>query len=141
MLSSKLKTFRLCLFILSGLTLKKSKEVPMLGVKLELQLLVYTTVTVMWDKTCICNLQHSSWQHQVPNTLSKAKDQTRILKDASQFHFLCATRELLRTLVWERTAKDGRCQGRENSFLWRSWKDLEAGLEHVEAQSPKRRLC
>ena len=53
-------------------------EVPSLvGVKLELQLLTYTTVTATWDLSHICDLHHSSEQCQILNLLSEAKDQTR----------------------------------------------------------------
>ena len=37
-------------------------EIPRLGVKSELQLLVYTTVTAMWDPGRVCDLHHSSQQ-------------------------------------------------------------------------------
>ena len=59
-------------------------EVPRLGVELELQLLAYITARAMQDLSFICNLHHSSWQHQILNTLSKARDQTHILMDPSQ---------------------------------------------------------
>ena len=56
-------------------------EVPRLGVKLELQLLAYTTATA----TARLDLSHI-WQpvlqqHQIINPLSKARDQTHILID------------------------------------------------------------
>ena len=56
-------------------------EVPRLGVKLELewQLLVYATGTATPDLSHVCNLHHSSWQHQILKPLSKAEDQTRDL--------------------------------------------------------------
>ena len=59
-------------------------EVPILGVKLELQLLAYATATAMQELSCICNLHHSSRQPQILNPLSKARDQTSNLIDASQ---------------------------------------------------------
>ena len=59
-------------------------EVPRLGVELELQLLAYTTATAMWDPSCICDLYLSSWQSQILNSLSEARDQTHILMDTSQ---------------------------------------------------------
>jgi len=49
-------------------------EVPRLGVELELKLLAYTTAPEMWDLSHTCDLYHSSWQHQVLNPLSKARD-------------------------------------------------------------------
>ena len=66
-------------------------EVPRLGVELELQLLAYATVTAMPDLSYLCNRHHGSWQCQIPDPLSEAKDQTQILMDASQIRFCCAT--------------------------------------------------
>ena len=58
-------------------------EVPKLGVKLELQLLAYTTTTAtaMPDPSHIYYLHCSLWQRQILNPLSEARDQTRILMD------------------------------------------------------------
>ena len=61
-------------------------EVPTLGIKSELQLLAYTTATAAWDPSHVCNLHHSSWQCWIPNPLSKTRDWTCILMDASQVH-------------------------------------------------------
>ena len=58
-------------------------EIPRLGVELELQLPAYTTATATLDLSCICDLLHSSWQHQIPNPQSEARDRTHILMDAS----------------------------------------------------------
>ena len=69
-------------------------EVPRLVVELELLLLAYTTATATSDLSCICNLHHSSWQHQILNPLSGAKDPTRILMDTSWFVTAEPRREL-----------------------------------------------
>ena len=61
-------------------------EVPRLGVELEQQLPAYTTATAMWDLSLSCDLHRSSRQHQIPAPLSKARDRTRILMDASEVH-------------------------------------------------------
>ena len=65
-------------------------EIPRLGVKSELQLLAYATATAAatatWVPSCVCNLHHSSWQRCILNSLSEARDQTRILMDSSQVH-------------------------------------------------------
>ena len=66
-------------------------EVPRLGVKSELQLEAYTTATATQDPSCICNLYHSSRQHQIPNPLSEARDPTRNLVVPSRIRFHCAT--------------------------------------------------
>ena len=65
-------------------------EVLRLGVKLELQLLVYATATATAtrDLSHVCELHHSSWQCQIPNLLSEARDQTHILMNISQ---ICST--------------------------------------------------
>ena len=58
-------------------------EVPRLGVKWELQLQVYATATATQDPSRLCDLHHSSWQCQILNPLSKARDRTLILMDTS----------------------------------------------------------
>ena len=63
-------------------------EVPMLGVELELlHLPAYTTATATPDPSRICDLRHSSWQCQILNPLSQARDQTCILMDTSWVHY------------------------------------------------------
>ena len=62
-------------------------EVARLGVKLELQLLAYTTATATPVLSRICDLYHSSRQRRFPNPLSESKDQTCILMDTSRIHF------------------------------------------------------
>jgi len=49
-------------------------EVLGLGVKLELQLLAYTTATATQDLSHIFDLYHSSRQHWILNPLSGARD-------------------------------------------------------------------
>ena len=75
-------------------------EVPKLGVKSELQLLVYTTATAIWDLSRVCDLHHSSWQCQIPDPPSKARDQTYILMYASQFVSTEPQQELLYCLFF-----------------------------------------
>ena len=60
-------------------------EAPRLGIELELQLPDIDTATATWGPSCICDLRHSSWQCQILNPLSEARDQTRILMDTSWF--------------------------------------------------------
>ena len=66
-------------------------EVPRLGVKSELQLLVYATATATWDPSCVCDVHHSSRQCQILNPLSEARDRTRNLMVPSWICLHCAT--------------------------------------------------
>jgi len=59
-------------------------EVPRLTVESELHLPACTTATAIPDLSHICDLHHSSWPRQILNPLSKARDGTSILMDASQ---------------------------------------------------------
>ena len=52
--------------------------------------LAYTTALTP-DPSCICDLHHSSQQHGILNSLSKARDRTWVLMDASQIHFQWVT--------------------------------------------------
>ena len=72
-------------------------EVPRLRVASELQLPAYNTATGMQDPSHIWDLHHSSWQHQIPNLLSKARDRTLILMDTSWILFCCAATNSLFT--------------------------------------------
>ena len=63
-------------------------EFPRPGVESELQLPAYATATATQDLSHICDLHHSSWQCQILNPLSQARDRTRILMDPSQVHNL-----------------------------------------------------
>ena len=51
-------------FFLGGLHLWHM-EFPRLGVRLELRLVAYATATAMPEPSRICNLHHSSQQHQI----------------------------------------------------------------------------
>ena len=66
-------------------------EVPRLGVTSDVQLLAYTTATTTLDLSQIWDLQHSSWQHQILNPPSEARDWTCILMDTSWICFHWAT--------------------------------------------------
>ena len=59
-------------------------EVPELGVKLELHLLAYTTVTAMRDPSCVCDLLGTLRQDQILNTVRETRDQTCTVMDTSQ---------------------------------------------------------
>jgi len=49
-------------------------EVLRLGVTSKMQLLAYTTATARPDPSRVCDLHHSSQQHQILNPLSEARD-------------------------------------------------------------------
>ena len=66
-------------------------QVPRLGVKSEIQLLACAIVTATPDLSHICDLPHSSQQHQILYPLSEARDQTRNFMIPSQIRFHCAT--------------------------------------------------
>ena len=79
-------------FLFCFLRLKvQHMEVPRLGVESELQLSAYATATATLDLSHICDLHHSSWQCQVFDPLSKARDQTCNLMDACRIRFHWAT--------------------------------------------------
>ena len=58
-------------------------EVPRLGVQSELQLPAYATATATPDPSWVCDLHHSSGQHQILNPLNEARDGTWVLMDTS----------------------------------------------------------
>ena len=113
-------------------------QVPMLGVELELHLrhmevsrlevkLAYATATATWDPRCICDLHHSSWQCPILNPLSKARDWTCVLMDASRIRFCWATTGTPYGLTLE--VKKQR--HREVKWVMQS----HATSKHVESQS------
>ena len=66
-------------------------KLPRVGVQSELPLPAYATATL--DLIHVCNLHHSSWQRQIVNPLSEARDWTRVLMYTSQIYFCWATTE------------------------------------------------
>ena len=54
-----------------------------LGVELELQAPAYTTDTAIQDLSCFGDLHRSSWQCQILDPLSEARDGTHNLMDPS----------------------------------------------------------
>ena len=65
-------------------------EIPRPGAELELQLPAYIAATAAPDLSCVCNLHHSSQQHQILNPLSEVRDRTCHLMDTSQICFCWA---------------------------------------------------
>ena len=61
-------------------------EVPRLGVESELWQMAYATAIATQDMNHVCDLYHSSQQLQILNQLSEARDQIRVLMDASWIH-------------------------------------------------------
>ena len=66
-------------------------EVPRLGVQSQLQLPACATATATRDPGLICDPHHGSWQCRILNPLSKARDRTSVLTDASRVHYRWAT--------------------------------------------------
>ena len=66
-------------------------DVPILGVKSEVQLLAYTTATAILDPSHVFDLYHNSWQLRILNPLSEVRDHTGILMVTSQISFRCTT--------------------------------------------------
>ena len=56
----------------------------------------YATATAMWDLSCICDLHHSSWQPQVLNPLTEARDGTYVLMDTCRVCSLSHSRNSLK---------------------------------------------
>ena len=84
--------------------------------------LAYTTATEMQDLSRVCDLHHSSWQHQILNPLSEARDQIRILMDTSlvRYHWaMMGTPEIYvnskAACVW------GKCRSWEASEMSRNF--------------------
>ena len=82
--------FFLFLFVFLGVH-PQHMQVPMPGIKSELQLLAYTTATAMPDPIHICSLYLSSQQQWILNPLSEARDWTCVLMETSQVHYHWAT--------------------------------------------------
>ena len=89
-----------CLFVFLG-PHPRHMEVPRLGVKLELQLLAYTTATTMPDPSRVCSLHHGSQQCWILNPLSGARDWTCGLMDTSWvcYHWAMAETPIVRFLT------------------------------------------
>ena len=66
--------------------LLRHMKVPRLGVQSELQPPAYTTATATRDLSCVFDLHHSSWQHQILNPVNEARDRTCVLTDTSRVH-------------------------------------------------------
>ena len=75
--------------------------VPRPGVKPELQLPACATATATQDPSCVCDLYHSTWQHQILNPLSEARDWTCILMDTSWVCYICATTGTPELFLWQ----------------------------------------
>ena len=49
-------------------------EGPRIGIESELQPLAHTTATAMSGLSHVCEPRHSSWQHQILNSLNEARE-------------------------------------------------------------------
>ena len=91
-------------------------KVPRLGVESELRLLAYSTATAMPDPSGVCDLHHRSWQHQILNPLSEARDGTLVLMDTVRFVTTESQREL-QGLDFKCILKPRSVPGIQNSSL------------------------
>ena len=66
-------------------------EDPRLGTKSQLQLPAYATATATRDLSYVCDLYHSSRQHQILNPLREARDQIHNLTVPSWIRSHCTT--------------------------------------------------
>ena len=70
-------------FSFYGLICGTWKEVPRLGVRLELRLQGYATATATPDLSCICDIGHSLCQQWILNPLNKARGPIHILTETT----------------------------------------------------------
>ena len=103
---------------------QRHMEVPRLGVKVEIQLLAYITATAMQDLSRVCNLHHSTQQHQILNPLIKGRNWTHVLMDTSQVRYCWATTGTSAFIFWVMdinsfccTSKDVHCEEAEERGL------------------------
>ena len=92
-----------CIFFLGGVFLGLQPwhmEVSRLGVELELYPPACTTTTATRDLSFVCDIHQSSQQHWILNPLSKARNRTCLLMDASQICFRWATKGIPRFFVF-----------------------------------------
>ena len=91
-----------CLFVCSVFLgpYLQHREVPRLGIKLELLPRAYVTATAVPDPSRIRKLHHRSQQHRILNPLSEARDRSCILIDTSQAHYPRATEGTLCCFVF-----------------------------------------
>ena len=71
------------MYIFLGLQLQHL-EISRLEIKSELQLPAYATATATPDLSRVCDLHCTSWQCQILNPRSEARDQTHVLVDTSR---------------------------------------------------------
>ena len=78
--------FFFCFFFVFLAPHMQHMEVPRLGTELDLQLPAYTTATATPDLSHVCDLHHRSWQCQILNPLSKARDRTFMDTSQAGYH-------------------------------------------------------
>ena len=90
------------------------RDIPRLGVEVELQLPAYTTATAMPTPSHVCDLHHSSWQCWILNPLSGAWDQTHILMDLGRVHYHWATTGSPYPITTTKNPSDARNESNAN---------------------------
>ena len=88
-----------------------------LRVKLQLQLLAYTTATATQNLSQVCKTHHSSQQRRILNPLSKARDRTQILVDTRWvLNLLNHNRNSKKQTFWLRFNVDPATHVKESSL-------------------------
>ena len=59
----------------------------------------------------VCHLHHSSWQCQIPDPLSKARDRTHIFMDTSRIYFHCTTTGTPKSLHFNQSPQEAHLLG------------------------------
>ena len=78
------------------------QNIEVLRVQLQLKPPAYTTATVMWDPSWVCDLHHGSQQHRILNPPSKIRNQSDPHPHGCQSGSLTSEPwwELLKILFW-----------------------------------------
>ena len=90
--------------------------------------------TAMQDPSHVCDLHHSSLQHQILNSLNEARDQTYNLMVPSQIHFCCTVMGTPRWKFYKGTLEKRKTAWAQAESNW--WEYRE-GRERIFLAWPK----
>ena len=89
----------------------------------------YVTATAIKNLSHVCDLLHNSWQHQILNSLSKARDRTLVLMDTTQVCYHWAT------------AGTPHMAGSWYGFVWSPFAFLMCPSDLRKSDSNKGKIC